>query len=50
LACAIGLQDIGKLGLVGTTDLFGRLGDVLSKSWTDVLFDVSLCDPFILPR
>jgi hypothetical protein len=50
LACAVGLQDVRKLGLVGTADLFGRLGDVLSKAWTYVLFDVSLCDPLILPR
>jgi hypothetical protein len=50
LACPIGLEDVRKLGLVGTADLLARLGDVLLKAWTDVPFDASLRDPPILPR
>jgi hypothetical protein len=31
LACPIGLEDVRKLGLVGTADLLARLGDVLLR-------------------
>jgi hypothetical protein len=35
---------------VDPSDLLGRLGDVLAKTWTDVRFEVSFWGPPVLSR